>query len=63
MLEFDVQAMSCSHCVAGVTEAVRSVDPLAEVQVDLEGKKVSVESSTGRERIVAALTDAGYSPR
>lgn len=62
MLEFDVQAMSCSHCVAAVTEAVRSADPQADVQVDLESKKVRVESTVSREHIVAALTEAGYSP-
>lgn len=63
MLEFDVEAMSCSHCVAAVTEAVRSVDPRAEVQVDLGSKKVSVDSAHPRQQIATALTEAGYSPR
>ena len=63
MLEFDVQAMSCSHCVAVVTEAVRSADPHADVQVDLANKKVRVESTLAREQLAAALTEAGYSPR
>lgn len=60
MIEFDVQAMSCGHCASIVTEAVRSVDPQAKVEVDLENKKVKVESSQSRASIADALTEAGY---
>ncbi len=62
MLEFKVQAMSCSHCVAAITEAVRSIDPQADVEVDLSSKTVRVESSASRERVAASLIEAGYSP-
>ncbi len=62
MLEFKVQAMSCSHCVAAITEAVRSIDPQAGVEVDLSSKTVRVESSASREHVAASLVEAGYSP-
>lgn len=62
MIEFKVDAMSCGHCVSLVTEAVRSVDPQARVDVDLEGKKVKIESNQDRARIAQALTEAGYPP-
>ena len=29
MLEFNIQAMSCGHCVKAITEAVHEVDPQA----------------------------------
>ena len=62
MLEFKLPAMSCGHCVAAVTGAVKSVDPAATVQVDLDQKNARVESTQDRAVVVAALTEAGYPP-
>lgn len=62
MFEFDVEAMSCGHCVGRVTEAVRQVDPAARVEVDLTTHKVHVETSRDRATVVSALTEAGYPP-
>jgi copper chaperone len=60
VIEFDVEGMSCSHCVAAVTRAVKALDPRAEVTVDLAGHKVRVESETPRAALAAALDEAGY---
>jgi copper chaperone len=62
VLEFNVPAMSCGHCVGAVTEAVMQVDPAAKVEVDLASKKVKVESSQGRAALADALAEAGYPP-
>jgi copper chaperone len=62
MLEFQVPAVSCNHCVRAVTEAVHEVDPQARVQVDLPQHKVTVDSSADRQALVEALTEAGYAP-
>lgn len=62
MLEFDVQSMTCSHCVSVVTQAVKATDPDAKVDVDLPGRKVRVETKAPRETIAAALSEAGYQP-
>lgn len=62
MIEFNVEGMSCSHCVNAVTRAVKAVDPRAEVDVDLAGHKVRVESASPREALAAALDEAGYPP-
>lgn len=35
MIELHVDGMTCGHCVSAVTRAVKSVDPQANVQVDL----------------------------
>ena len=61
-MEFDIPAISCGHCVKAVTEAVQSLDPAAQVSVDLTSKKVSVQSAQDRPALVAALTEAGYPP-
>ena len=44
-IEFQVEGMSCQHCVAAVTSAIREHDEAAQVQVDLAAGRVAVESS------------------
>lgn len=63
MIEFDIPSMSCGHCVGRVTQAVKSADPAATVEVDLQTKKVKVRSSADREVVSAALSEAGYAPK
>lgn len=58
--QFDVQGMTCQHCVRAVTQAVKQLDPAAEVQVDLAAAKVSVDSTLVRDRIAAAIREEGY---
>lgn len=60
MKEFNVEGMSCGHCVGMVTKTVQALDPQAKVEVDLAGKKVKVESTQDRATLAAALTEAGY---
>lgn len=62
MIEFDVQAMSCGHCVNVVSQAIKALDPDARVEVDLAHKKVKVESDQSPARLKQALTEAGYPP-
>jgi copper chaperone len=47
---FQVQGMSCGHCVGAVTQAVKTVDPQAEVKVDLASGKVEVQSQQDARR-------------
>lgn len=62
MLEFHIDAMTCGHCVGAVTRAIQEVDPQATVAIDLPTHQVRVESSAGKDELVAALTEAGYEP-
>lgn len=62
MLEFAIANLSCGHCARAVTEAVREVDPDARVDVDLGVKQVRVETTAARDRVAAALVEAGYPP-
>ena len=57
---FDVEGMSCNHCAKAVAKAVQQLDPQAQVQVDLGGKKVQVESTQSRDAIAKAIADEGY---
>jgi copper chaperone len=60
MTEFEVQGMSCQHCVAAVTRSIHEIDPQAQVRVDLERGRVTVESSQTNEALIDAIDDAGY---
>lgn len=57
---FNVQGMSCGHCVGAVTQAVKSVDPQAEVKVDLASGKVEVQTQQDRGAIARAIEEEGY---
>jgi len=60
MTEFEVQGMSCQHCVAAVTRSIQEIDPTAQVRVDLERGRVSVESSQSTDALKDAIDEAGY---
>jgi copper chaperone len=57
---FDVQGMTCGHCERAVTQAVKAVDPAAQVKVDLGSGKVQVQTSQPREAIAKAIAEEGY---
>jgi len=58
--KFQVSGMSCSHCVSAVQNAVQTVDPEAQVTVDLDTGHVDVLSAQPRQDILAAIENAGY---
>ncbi len=55
-----VEGMSCQHCVRAITQAIRSQDPQAEVQVDLAAGTVRAETHLCREAVAAAVAEEGY---
>lgn len=64
MLDFLVKDMSCGHCAAAITRAVKAVDGQAKVEVDLAHKRVRVEPATAdAQAVMAAIADAGYTPQ
>lgn len=60
MQVFNVQGMTCGHCVKAVTRAVQEQDAEARVEVDLAGKQVKVQSGLAAEVILAAIREEGY---
>ncbi|MBN9477753.1 MAG: hypothetical protein ABS43_27375 [Bordetella sp. SCN 67-23] len=60
MFEFQVQGMSCGHCVKSVTQAVQSAYPQAHVEVDLGAGKVRVDQADDAARIAKLIEEAGY---
>lgn len=63
MMNFEVQDMSCGHCVGAITSAVKALDPDAVVTVDLGTKRVQVDSMTADAQAVkSAIAEAGFTP-
>jgi copper chaperone len=60
MLKLNVPDMSCGHCVGAITQAIKAVDPAAEVKTDLASKTVMVDTQAAPEKIRHAVDDAGY---
>lgn len=60
MIEFQVEGMSCQHCVGAVTKAIRALDSAALVEVDLEKGRVRVQSQATPDKIGSAIVEAGY---
>ena len=57
-----VQGMTCGNCVKHVTEALQELSGVTAVDVQLEGGKVTIESSAELDpaSVNEAVTEAGY---
>ena len=62
MHSFTLPDMSCGHCVAAITEALKAADAQAGVQIDRQARTAEVDSALPRETLVGVLTEAGYPP-
>jgi copper chaperone len=63
MQTFNVQGMSCGHCVKAITQAVQAKDPAADVQIDLSARTVQVQSSLSVDAVIQAIKEEGYEAR
>lgn len=63
MMTFDVNDMTCGHCVSTITNALKAVDDQAKFTVDLTAHQVLVESTRVDPRdLIRAIEKAGYTP-
>ena len=63
MITFQVNDMSCGHCVGVITRAVKDADRDAEVRIDLNKRLVEIEpKASDAEQLRAAIAEAGYTP-
>ena len=59
---YAVTGMTCEHCVRAVTEAVRRIEGVAEVTVDLPTGALTISSSEPIDdaTVAEAVEEAGY---
>lgn len=60
---FEVQDITCGHCVSSITKAVRAVDEGSRVTADLATDRVRIEpTESDRSQLGDAIPKAGYTP-
>lgn len=59
---YQVQGMTCGHCVNSVSTEVSAIPGVTDVQVDLASGRVTVtsESPLDTDTVRAAVDEAGY---
>ena len=63
MITFQVNDMTCGHCVGQITKAVKAADPQAALQFDLASHQVQITPDTASAGVLtAAISAAGYTP-
>jgi copper chaperone len=63
MIAFEVNDMTCGHCVSTITQAVKGVDKNAKITIDLARHRVQIEPAEADARALAdAISEAGYTP-
>lgn len=63
MITFQVDDMSCNHCVGAITRALKTAEPGAEVRIDLATHRVQVEAQAADAGALGeAIREAGYTP-
>ncbi|MBL8359690.1 MAG: heavy-metal-associated domain-containing protein [Rubrivivax sp.] len=63
MIAFQVNDMTCGHCVSTITKALKATDKDAKVQIDLATHRVQVEPvSADAAALEEAVKEAGYTP-
>ena len=65
MITFEVNDMTCGHCVSAITQALKGIDKDAKVQIDLASHRVQVETSSASAtagELAQAIKAAGYTP-
>jgi copper chaperone len=63
MISFEVNDMTCGHCVSTITKALKVADRDAKVHIDLGRHLVQIEpGDLGADELGAAIKEAGYTP-
>ncbi len=63
MITFEVQDMTCGHCVNTIAKAVRAIDQGAQVIADLATHRLQIEpTQSDRLQLSDAIREAGYTP-
>ncbi len=62
MIEYTIQDMTCGSCARRITQAIVEFDPEAEVEIDIQTRRVSVVSELRPETLTDQIIAAGYTP-
>lgn len=60
MTTISIEGMSCQHCVAATTKALKDIPGVANVHVDLEKNQASYDGDVDKETVTNAITRIGF---
>lgn len=62
MKTLNLPGMTCGGCARSVTAAIKELDQDATVTVDIDARRVTVETTASEEALREAVREAGYTP-
>jgi copper chaperone len=62
MIDLKLPTMTCGHCAATVRRTIAQCDPHAQIDIDLPGQRVRIESEVAADALKHALREEGYPP-
>ncbi|MBN8628873.1 MAG: heavy-metal-associated domain-containing protein [Planctomycetes bacterium] len=55
-----VEKMHCQSCAKRVTNAIMGVAPHSKIDIDIDGRRVTIDGISNLAEVTKALEDAGY---
>ena len=59
-INLKVTGMTCGHCEKAVTQAIRSLDSAAEISINRDTNRVTIQTPIEPASLIAAISDEGY---
>ena len=64
MIAFQIDDMTCDHCVGAICRVLKEADPDAQVRIDLASRRVEIDGAQSDAEVLRdAIAEAGYTPR
>lgn len=63
MTQLKIEGMSCNNCVRHVTEALKKVPGVEQVEVSLKEGRATVTGTAPVEKLIEAVQEEGYTAR
>ncbi|ADV65926.1 CopZ family metallochaperone [Deinococcus maricopensis] len=58
--ELSISGMTCGHCQAAVTKALKDVPGVQNAEVNLQDGSATVEGDASAQALIAAVVEEGY---
>jgi copper chaperone len=62
-LQLEIEGMRCNNCVRHVTEALKKVPGVEQVEVSLQEGRATVRGTAPVEKLIEAVQEEGYTAR
>lgn len=59
-LKLNVPSIVCDGCAQTITESIHTMEPDAQINVDVQAKTVTIESEASEETIKQAIVAVGH---